>query len=300
MDKTKTPTVHFFDNGSFFKGEQRVYIHVSSDFQDYVGVLHEHEFIEAVYVLSGKAVHTVGNREYQVSGGDVVIINSRVPHKFTEICDKKEKFVAYDLMFTPDFLDAKAINMSEFEALRNSFLLSSFFPEEFKLLPDMHVSNKRYSNYGELFSKIYYEFQGKEKGYVQLIRAYVIELIIKFFRDLEKGGVKNVSKENVALIHSAMEYIEQNFSVKLHVDEIASNIFLSPDYFRKLFKKVTGQTVSGFQQALRVDKAKKLLTTTDKSVEEICFSVGYNDLKSFYQAFKKETGKTPNEYRKKV
>ncbi|MBQ7340530.1 MAG: AraC family transcriptional regulator [Clostridia bacterium] len=300
MEKNKKTDAHFFDNGSFFRGEQRVYIHVSSDFQDYVGVLHEHEFIEAVYVISGKAVHTVGNREYQVSGGDVVIINSRVPHKFTEICESEEKFVAYDLMFTPDFLDAKAINMSEFESLKNSFLLSSLFPESTELLPDMHVSKKRYSDYGELFSKIYYEFQGKEKGYVQLIRAYVIELIIKFFRDLEKDGVKEASRENVALIHSAMEYIERNLNVKLHVDEIASNIFLSPDYFRKLFKKVTGQTVSGFQQALRVDNAKKLLTTTDKSVEEICFSVGYNDLKSFYQAFKKETGKTPNEYRKKV
>ena len=99
-------------------------------------------------------------------------------------------------------------------------------------------------------------------------------------------------------MYSAIEYIENNYNTKLSVDDIASKAFLAPDYFRKVFKKVTGHSVTTYMQNLRIDEACKLLSTTETPIKDICSMVGYNDMTTFYQSFKKITGKTPNEYRK--
>lgn len=289
-------SIPYFGNNSFFKENQRFHIHLSTDFSSFVGVMHKHEFIEVVYVLSGSAMHTVGDRSYVVNQGDVVLINSLVPHKFEEI-KKDENFVTYDLMFTPDFIDYSAINMSEFSSLKKSFLFYSLFPEDKTALPDLHVSGYNFSVYGEIFTKIYSEYKNREKGFIQIIRAYSIELIIKIFRDIEKQGVETLTVENKNTVDCAVKYINDNYNLKLSIGDIASQVFLSPEYFRKLFKKVTGKSVISYLQQTRLDKACKLLLTTDMPIKDIADETGYSNLQSFYKNFKKEKGKTPQNYR---
>ncbi len=290
-------SIPFFDAESFFPKGEKVYIHLSTEFPDYVGVMHRHEFIEVVYILSGEAVHTVGDKEYTVRCGDITLINCGVPHKFTPVENEKESFVAYDLMFMPDFFDAASIRMTNFEALRNSFLFYSLFPSEQSSSPDMYVPAKKYAAYGSLFTEIYQEYTAKEKGYIELIRAYVIELIIRLFRDIEKAGDALLSQSKRETVQRAVQYIEENYNLNLSVDKIAAQVFLGPDYFRKLFKEVTGLPVSAFQQQLRIDEACRLLRTTDIPIKDIGSEVGYNDPKSFYEIFKKLVGKTPKEYK---
>lgn len=297
MNCEHVPEIPFFNNESFLKDDERVYIHLSTEFPDFVGVLHRHQFIEVVYILSGRAIHKVGDKEYEVKSGDVTVINTGVPHKFTSIPNSTESFVAYDLMFTPDFLDSTVINMNRFESLKNSFLFFSLFPSNMFAAPDMYIPGKLYTDYGEIFTKIYHEFGRKEKGYVELIRAYVIELIIKIFRDIEQMGKITLSSAQLKTVHDAMRYIENHYNIKLSVDDIAAKFFLGPDYFRKLFKKATGESVKNFQRKLRIDMACQLLSTTDMPIKDVCATVGYDDMKAFYQTFKKATGKTPKEYR---
>ncbi len=288
--------IPLFDANSFFGENEKIYIHLSTDFPDYVGVLHRHAFIEVVYILSGEAVHSVGDREYHVKSGDVTLINSGVPHKFTPLAGK-ERFVAYDLMFMPDFFDPASIPFTNFEALKSNFLFYSLFPEEENSSPDMYVSGGRYADYGSLFTRIHREYLGKEKGYIELIRAYLIELIIHLFRDIERKESTTLSRENCEMVKKAIAYIQENYHLTLSVDEVAAKVFLGPDYFRKLFKKVTGCPISAFQQQLRIDEACRLLRTTDEPIKDICLRIGYSDIKSFYDVFKKLVGRTPKEYR---
>lgn len=295
--KNAREEIPFFETESFFKNGEKVYIHLSTEFPDFVGVMHAHEFIEMVYILSGEAVHTAGDKKYTVRCGDVTLINSGVPHKFTPLNESSERFVAYDLMFVPDFFDASSIKMSNFEALQNSFLFYSMFPTDTSEQPDLHVSGQKFSNYGERFAKIYHEYQNKEMGYIELIRAYVIELIIKLFRDVERAGTLALSPDKIETVSRAVRFIRDNYNVTLSISEIAAKVFLGPDYFRKLFKEVTGYTVSSFLQDIRIDEACRLLRTTDEPIKDIGAKIGYGDQKSFYQTFKKLTGKTPKEYR---
>ncbi len=291
-------SVTFFDDASFFENGEKVHIQFSTEFPDFVGVSHEHAFIEIVYVLSGRAVHTVGGKEYQVKSGDVILINERTPHKFTSVADEKEKFVTYDLMFSPKFFASPAVDMQEFHSLKNNFLFYSLFPEEAISQPDLYVPGGRYLGYGELFSRMYQEYRQKKKGYIQMIRAYTITLLIQFFRDVERADGMHLSPDKLKTVYNTISYMETHYDEKLSVETLAKKAFLAPDYFRKVFKRVTGETVTEYLQGIRIDKACKLLSTTDMAVSDVCAKVGYNDATTFFKAFKKITGKTPNAYRK--
>ena len=68
--------------------------------------------------------------------------------------------------------------------------------------------------------------------------------------------------------------------------------------FRKL-KALTGKSTTVFIRTLRLEKAKELLETTERTVSEIAFEVGFNSLKYFSRVFQEEFGKPPSEMRKK-
>lgn len=286
--------VPYFDNRSFFKDGYPVYIQLSTEFPKYVGVMHRHQFVEVVYILSGEAVHTVGEREYTVKSGDVVVINCGVPHKFTASATG-ELFVAYDLMFGLDFVSPNAPSDAAFESLKDSYLFGPLFPAG--ETPDIHICGKRYGSYGDLFTRIYHALKGKERGYLELSRAYVIELIVKILRDLGRNSAKELTSENKKAIFAAISYMERRYNTPLSVEDIAAQVFLSPEYFRRLFKKMTGESVRTYLHKLRIDEACRLLTVTDLSIQDISLAVGYRDMKAFYQSFKQITGKTPKEYR---
>ena len=282
-----------------FRSGESVFIHVSNDYPDFVGVLHKHRFIEIIYVISGEATHVVGSRQTIASKGDLFIINYDTPHAFYGDKSAKEPFVNYDLLFTPDFFDASMIGTNNFEALGSSFLFYSLFPEKQQFGPDLQLSGSSYNIFGELFNKIYLEYNNREKGYIDIIRAYVVELVIKMFRRMDNLSSNTISHKQKQIVNTALAYLHDNFNTHVTLEDLASRIFLSKDYFGRLFKDVTGMPVSTFLQQIRIEEAGKLLATSDRKIADIAEYCGFNDIKSFYNAFKKANGLTPGEYRNK-
>ena len=285
----------FTAEDTFRKGES-VYIHLSTDFPEFVGILHKHEFIEIVYVISGSAVHETAGGSYTVSRGDVVIVNYDTPHAFHEV-PSDETFTAYDLMFTPDFLDTSLIRAGDFNEMCSSFLFYSLFPAQESIGPDVHLAGASYGIFGEIFNKIYLEYTGRQKGYCELVRAYIIELIIKLFRKLESSAHGKISARQKESVNAAVAYLRESFHTHITLDELATHIFLSKDYLNRIFREATGLPVNAFLQKLRVEEACRLLGTTDRTVVDIATACGFSDSKSFYSTFKRVMHITPGEYR---
>lgn len=83
----------------------------------------------------------------------------------------------------------------------------------------------------------------------------------------------------------------------LTLDDLAESAGLSPFYFSRIFRSVTGIPPGEFQAALRFERAKELLLTTPASVTEICFEVGYDSLGTFSSRFKRLIGVGPAQFR---
>ncbi|MEK5494009.1 response regulator [Paenibacillus sp. FSL R7-0297] len=101
------------------------------------------------------------------------------------------------------------------------------------------------------------------------------------------------------LIDKVKHYISEHYDKEqLSLNDISSQVRVSPSHLSKTFSQATGQTITEFLTATRMDKAKELLKSTGHKTFEIAFSVGYNDQHYFSNLFKKVTGMTPMEYRK--
>ncbi|MCZ7645100.1 MAG: helix-turn-helix transcriptional regulator [Planctomycetota bacterium] len=83
------------------------------------------------------------------------------------------------------------------------------------------------------------------------------------------------------------------------MENLAERAYLSPEYFSKVFKRLTGQTPIEFINALRLDKAKQLLADPALPVTEIAFRTGFHDANYFTRQFKKAEGVSPALWRRR-
>lgn len=97
----------------------------------------------------------------------------------------------------------------------------------------------------------------------------------------------------------AQEFIENNSGNKFTVDEISSKFGIGRRTFERRFKKSTGNSVSEYIQRVKVEAIKKQLESGRKTINEIIFEIGYNDINAFRNVFKKYTGMSPVDYRRK-
>jgi len=152
-----------------------------------------------------------------------------------------------------------------------------------------------YGNYDESERLAFFESyrKYKELGNADEMLVYAEEKIIDFIR--YKKERKNSKNEKLA--EFILNYIEKNFDKDLTINDIASAVYISPAYASALFKDSTGRTIGEYLREIRVEKAKIMLAETNKNIEKISASVGYNQLRSFLRVFKSVTGMTPSEYR---
>lgn len=150
-------------------------------------------------------------------------------------------------------------------------------------------------------SKVY-EFKSRS-DYLPKIMAFsnLADLKIWFVDKIRASAlsISNVQQEqNIDVIEQAKRYIDENYGKEITLDDVSRMVNISSYYFSKVFKDQMGENFIDYLTRLRITKAKKLLTETDKSMKEIAKEVGYSDPNYFSRIFKKNTGKTPTDFAK--
>lgn len=116
---------------------------------------------------------------------------------------------------------------------------------------------------------------------------------------MEAGSRKGIDANNRELVDRVVKYLNTNYMQEIGLNTIAEYIYLSPSYFGKLFKEVTGYTFTDYLIKVRMGAAVQLLKNGNLKVAEICEKVGYVNLQSFNKIFKGIYHCTPGEYRRK-
>lgn len=98
------------------------------------------------------------------------------------------------------------------------------------------------------------------------------------------------------IVEEAIRYIQLHYAEELSVNKIAGHLYVSPSYLMHMFKENTSMTVNDYITALRINKAKELLSTRKYKIYEVCEQVGISDPRYFSQLFKRYTHVTPREY----
>lgn len=99
-------------------------------------------------------------------------------------------------------------------------------------------------------------------------------------------------------IRACLEFIHKNYTKKLSLEQLAQHAGVHPNYLCAKFRAVKGQSVFSYICELRIDHAKRLLSTTQAPINEVARQSGFSDISAFRVKFKKICGMTPKEYQK--
>ncbi|MEG2881615.1 MAG: helix-turn-helix domain-containing protein [Christensenella sp.] len=100
-----------------------------------------------------------------------------------------------------------------------------------------------------------------------------------------------------AIVEKVRNYIEENYMKKISLNELANLAGFSVSYLSKIFKEETQKSISAYINHVRIENAKKLLRTTDISLVELAYVVGFEEQSYFTKVFKKLEGVSPGKYR---
>lgn len=102
------------------------------------------------------------------------------------------------------------------------------------------------------------------------------------------------------IVKNALEYIEENYRLKLKLADVAEKTYVSQWHLSKLLNRHTGQNFSEILNNVRIEKAKELLNDPSLRIGDVAEEVGFLDIAHFSRVFKKQVGISANEYRNKI
>lgn len=152
------------------------------------------------------------------------------------------------------------------------------------------------------FSLLKYPSNAEKDAYAMLrIVSHVNEIIFRLaenrdFYEKQKFVNMNVSKA----ITQAKRFIIKNYNKNIQLKDVANHVFLSPNYFHKLFTQVTGITPHQYIINQKINAAKKMLLESDATITDIVINCGFSSQSYFNAIFKREVKITPNDYRRSM
>ena len=254
--------------------------------------LHEHGFIEMVYVLKGSCANYIQNKRIQMTAGDICIIAPGTKHTIEAYSD--------ECMIWNYLIRTSTFEETFFSILSSSSILSDFFRHIF--YSDKGNSYLQFStgDDGEIryfLARIYEERKNRERYKNEMMNAMLTMFFLMLIRKHE-GDVVLPPEDGEDGRHpvTIFRYMQENFKT-VTLGSMSEYFHYSERHMKRIIKKYTGHSFSENILGLRMSEARQMLTKTRLPVAEIAEAVGYADTSSFRYAFKKFYGTAPRDYR---
>lgn len=168
---------------------------------------------------------------------------------------------------------------------------------------------ERDAQLAETLNALREEARLRHPEYSARVSGLCVSLLALFARQVQEGrsvqrGCEPSARSEVPAaefhVSKIKKYLREQLSQPFSLARIAEHVCLSEEHTVRLFKKVTGTTLSAYERRLRIADAKSLLTATELNLGEIACQSGFASLTVFSRNFKRETGMTPSEYRQQI
>jgi AraC-like DNA-binding protein len=224
-----------------------------------------------IYSLGGDMVGQIGGEPVTIGSGDLVCMLPGTEYSF----GSRSPLDEWTHYFWIHFTGCEA---------ERTLLRSGITPGK---VYSLGQCEEAFAYYEKLFSE--FRTQGEDFEYSAAVQLrYLLYVFGK------------AAKENaVGRLDKSIRYIHTHLRYELTVESLAAMEFLGVSRYRDIFRSVTGVSPLDYITRLRIERAKDLLSQNGSSVAEVAEAVGYTNRNYFQRLFKKYTGKTPGEFRKK-
>ena len=256
--------------------------------QDAVFPLHVHNEFEMLRIYGGKTIFYVYDTHYVVEEGDIIFVNSLVPHKTQIFKDSRAFFVQFSVDISSD---DQSMHLSKY--------LSRFINFDNESVVVIKKGNCVNDQISILLESIRVENFEKKHAYDEFIKADIHKIIAILFRNkIVTSPYSFFKSENISKIAPVLEYIDSHYSEVITLSDLAELLNVNESYLCRMFKKSVNTSVVQYLNFVRVCKAEKMLLSTDKGISEIALETGFSSVSYFNRIFKKHKFITPSMYKK--
>ena len=249
---------------------------------------HKHSDLEFGFIISGSGTYLLNQTPLQANTGDLFIVRPNELHCIPTITS--DHLIAFNLHFSSYYL--WNICADFIEPYKIHALIHSEVP-----VNQCFRAHDRLNALIQMISELFHEDAEKNRF---KIRKAVLELVTVIANEIivDKPDV-NLHNIRFQDVQTAINYIRQNYSRPITLDDISRAAAMSRSYFSGSFKSVTGTTPYEYLLTVRIEKACRLLKQTDLGVLQIATGCGFSNITNFNRAFKQKMGETPSSFRQR-
>ena len=245
---------------------------------------HFHPEIEICFTRKSSGKRFVGNQISDYHENDLVMFGSNLPHGFTTDMYCSQVVI----QMTQDFMGPLFIEKPELRPVKLLFGRAKRGLEFKKGIKKKVL-------------KVIPKLLNSGGGMPQLL--YLLELLQLLAETKEVGNIcseeyaLDLNETQLGRIKIVYDHIMENFKEEVSIKKIADKLNMSEAAFYKFIKKQTKKTYTQIINEFRINNASKLLMTTEKTVSQICFESGYNNVSYFNRKFKEIMHQTPHAFK---
>ena len=244
------------------------------------------DFAMLLFCFSGAAVLRLNGRDYPLGKGDVMILR---PQAEAGVLSPQD-FQCCCLRFRPGSLLEKCPDLSDFPFFRTLFLPAGEDQEPIQ----MQAMDFSCAEYG--LSRALAEIHEKKEGYQSALWAHLIHTVFLLCRLYQQPKARPSRGEDP--LPQVLSWMKTHLTEEIPLEKLSDIARVSPRHLDRLFMSRYQTTPKAYLVKLRMEKARALLQHTKKSVTDIAFECGYTDSNYFARVFRKNTGFSPQQFRK--
>lgn len=240
--------------------------------ESYDNRIHWHEGVELLFITSGSGYMLCDSQKLPLTKGNIAIANANCLHKAAS--DTTQMTYEYLILEPPLF-------------------------ELFSLVPQSITFKSTIQSHSGMWSIL-----NKLKSLKETTNPYqwMIQkgLLLQLIGYMMTDCIEDISSENMQRskknepVRTALDFIRRHYKETIPLDTLCAHTGFSKYYFCRLFKEMTGQTISCYINSYRCHEVQKLLKYTSMTVEEAAVSCGFSNISHFYRMYKQHIGHVPS------
>ncbi|OUS78759.1 hypothetical protein B1748_01400 [Paenibacillus sp. MY03] len=269
------------------------YIH-----EEGVTFTHIHDFIELVYVTSGRGHHKFEGTAYEVETGDVFIINPGESHGY--IVEEGGKLEVINCLFWSSLIHDTLLQEMGITQTMDYFFVHPFLDHEERFHHRLNLKGRNADVVLTLLEAMLQENHYRDPGFEVILRIKMIELLIllsRIYHAQLNGRQMMETNKHSLLVKRISGYLERNYEQRIGAEQLAKLFKISVRQLHRIFKLETNHSIIETLHRIRIDKAKSLLIETDEKIITIAGLLGYDDQAFFSRLFVRYVGCSPGKYR---
>jgi AraC-like DNA-binding protein/mannose-6-phosphate isomerase-like protein (cupin superfamily) len=252
--------------------------------------IHWHNDLEINLIREGEAVFQVYQKSYRVRTGEGFLLNRNVPHSCSSPGNEHVRYST--ILVRSDFLYGDFGSDVERKCFQ-PFLQNSAIPCIYLTGFDENGKEilQKLNQVEEAFDRKRFCYELKIKGL--LCEAFAM-ILYGHRQELTKFVPANL--QELERLEKMLNYLNMHFTEVISLQDLADQVHLSREVCCRLFKKMTGKTITGYLEEYRVNKSFSLVQSGQYSMTQITEMVGFSNPSRFASAFRKRFGCNPGEY----